>query len=67
MTRDSADATMRRTSVFVDRTWFFHAVMPVEMPVGLKHFNSEFCWCEPLIELDDDDHEVIVHKEVTWN
>jgi hypothetical protein len=39
----------------------------MEMPVGLKHFDSEFCWCDPIIEVDEDERKVVIHKEVTWH
>jgi hypothetical protein len=39
----------------------------VEMPIGLSHINSDVCWCEPIVETDEDGREVIVHREITWN
>lgn len=41
--------------------------VPVESPLRLEHTNSEFCWCEPILEWDEDGKQVVVHKEVTWN
>jgi hypothetical protein len=41
--------------------------VPVEMPVGLKHLDSLFCWCGPLNERDDDGNRSVVHRHVTWN
>jgi hypothetical protein len=33
----------------------------------LKHINSNSCWCEPIISIDENGREVVLHKEVTWN
>ena len=35
--------------------------------VELKHVDSQFCWCEPVVELDDEGDEVLMHRQVTWN
>lgn len=40
---------------------------PVEMPIGLSHIDSDFCWCDPIAELDDNGQGVVIHREVTWN
>jgi len=42
-------------------------VTVVEMPVGLSHRKSGVCWCEPLIEVDEEEKVVLVHRQVTWN
>ncbi len=33
----------------------------------LVHMDSVFCWCDPLLEVDDTGQEVVIHREVTWN
>ena len=50
-----------------NRKKFFPAAVPVEMPVGLKHLDSDFCWCDPIIELDENGQEAVLHRQVTWN
>jgi hypothetical protein len=55
------------TMMFVNRTWFSPAIAPVGMPIGLNHIDSDFCWCDPIIEADDDGEEVVLHRQVTWN
>ena len=67
MTRHLRDVNVRRFTVFVNRTWFSPAIVPVEMPVGLNHLDSEFCWCDPFVEDDDDGQEMVLHRQVTWN
>jgi len=26
-------------------------LVPVEMPVGLTHLDSDLCWCDPIVEV----------------
>ncbi len=52
---------------FINRTWFTPASVPVAMPTGLKHLNSDFCWCDPVIEVDESGQEIVLHRQVTWN
>ncbi len=34
---------------------------------SLAHLDSELCWCEPIIEVDENGNDVVIHSEVTWN
>jgi hypothetical protein len=52
---------------FENQNWFYPAAMPVELPIGLSHVDSDFCWCDPLVEANDDGEEIVVHRQVTWN
>jgi len=61
------DPERRLTVLFVNPTWFVPAVAPVEMPIGLSHLDSDFCWCDPIIKVDDNGEEVVIHRAVTWN
>ena len=51
---------------FENHTWFYPAVA-AELPIGLSHLESDFCWCDPIIEVDENGQETIVHCQVTWN
>jgi len=42
--------------MFLNPTWVLPAVTSVELPVGLNHIESDFCWCDPLIEADEGTH-----------
>ncbi len=53
--------------MFVNRTWFSPAIVPVEMPIGLKHLDSEYCWCDPLIEVTEGGRRTVIHRQVPWN
>ena len=53
--------------LFVNPTWFLPAVAPVDMPNGLNHLDSAFCWCDPLIDVDENGQETVLHRRVTWN
>ena len=52
---------------FLNRTWFYPAVAPADMPVGLEHVDSEFCWCDPIVEADENGEESVIHRQVTWH
>ena len=53
--------------MFVNPTWFYPDVPQSELPIGLKHLESDLCWCDPIIEVDDDEQEIVLHRQVTWN
>jgi hypothetical protein len=56
-----------RTMMFVDPTWFYPAVLPTELPTQLQHLDSDSCWCDPIIEVDAEGQELVLHRQVTWN
>jgi len=59
---------MRMDAVIIEnRAWFYPAAVPVGMPVGLKHLESDLCWCDPVVEMDENGKETVLHKQVTWN
>jgi hypothetical protein len=45
----------------------FPAMMPMKMPAGLNHFDSDLCWCDPITEVDQSGEEVVLHRQVSWN
>ena len=53
--------------IFENRTWFLSASAPVDMPIGLNHLDSDFCWRDPIVEVDENGTQVVLHKQVTWN
>lgn len=53
--------------MFVDPIWFDPAVAPSELSIGLNHLESDFCWCDPIIDVDEDGREIVLHRHVTWN
>jgi len=53
--------------MFVNVVWPYSVVVPSEFPVGLQHLDSHACWCDPIIEVDDDGEEMVLHKQVTWH
>jgi hypothetical protein len=61
------DPERRLTVLFMKPTWFVSAVAPVDMPIGLNHLDSDFCWCDPIIEVDENGREFVLHRQVTWN
>jgi hypothetical protein len=57
--KEAATMLTNRTTIGLEKT--------VRMPIGLSHIDSDVCWCEPIVETDEDGREVIVHREITWN
>ncbi|HWP59207.1 MAG TPA: hypothetical protein VNL14_15035 [Candidatus Acidoferrales bacterium] len=47
--------------------WTRGAPVAVELPVGLRHIDSELCWCDPTVEFDETGQPVVLHRHVTWN
>jgi len=43
------------------------AAVAVEMPIGLNHLDTDFCWCDPIVEIDDNGRKIVLHRQVTWN
>jgi hypothetical protein len=39
----------------------------MSLPKELAHIDSDFCWCDPIVDFDEDGDQVVMHKEVTWN
>ena len=56
--------------MLVNHIWFYPGVVPAVpavLPVGLKHLDSDFCWCDPVVEMDDLGREILIHRQVSWN
>ena len=53
--------------MFENLGWFVPAERGGSKAVDLKHVDSQLCWCEPIVELDDNGDDVLVHSQVTWN
>ena len=47
--------------------WLLPSFTPVEMPVGLIHLDSDFCWYDPPIEVNENGRQMAVHRQVMWN
>jgi len=59
--------TGREAVTFINRTWFAPMTVPAEMPIGLKHSDSEYCWCDPFVEEIESGRETVVHRQVSLN
>lgn len=53
--------------MFENRTWYGPETGQMKTSLGLRHIESELCWCDPVIEVDQSGRETVIHKEVTWN
>jgi hypothetical protein len=38
-----------------------------EVASQLSHVESELCWCDPIVEMDEYGQKVVMHKAVTWH
>jgi hypothetical protein len=52
---------------FENRTWFLSPTAPAEMPIRLTYLDSKFCWCDPIVEVDENGREVLLHRQITWS
>jgi hypothetical protein len=57
----------RETFLSVKQTLISPIIAPVDIPIGLSHIDSDFCWCDPIVALDENGQEAVIHREVTWN
>jgi hypothetical protein len=35
--------------------------------IELAHIESELCWCDPILEFDEEGNQSLTHNKVTWN
>jgi len=49
-----------RTLVCRDLVW-------TEVINQLVHVESASCWCDPIIEVDENGDDVVIHRQVIWN
>jgi hypothetical protein len=33
----------------------------------LRHLESDLCWCDPIVEFDENGDLFVLHREITWN
>ncbi len=45
----------------------WHHPIENEITNTLLHLESESCWCDPIVEIDENGDDVVIHREVTWN
>jgi hypothetical protein len=65
---ESNDRLFRRYAVKrVNQNWLAAREFALKHPVDLAHVDSQWCWCEPVEQLDETGEQVLIHREVTWN
>ena len=40
----------------------YPSIVPVEIPVGLTHLDSDLCWCDPIVEVDENGRHVLLRR-----
>jgi len=49
------------------RTLGYRDLVWTEAINQLAHVESELCWCYPIIEVDENGDDMVIHREVIWN
>ena len=49
------------------RTLGYRDLVWTEAINQLAHVESELCWCDPIVEINEYGQKVVMHKEVTWH
>jgi hypothetical protein len=49
------------------RTLGCHDLVRTEVINQLAHIESELCWCDPIVEVDENGNDMVIHREVIWN
>ena len=59
-------STSEEDIVMFPNQWFRELeATETECANHLAHVESQFCWCDPIVEIDDYGQKVVVHIEVT--
>jgi hypothetical protein len=53
--------------MFLNQPLVWRNPMETKVASQLAHVKSELCWCDPIVEMDEYDRKVVIHKEVTWH
>jgi hypothetical protein len=53
--------------MFMNELLIWRELASIERASTLPHINSDLCWCDPMVEVDESGDEIVIHKEVTWN
>jgi len=49
------------------RTLGYRDLVWTEATNQLAHVESELCWCDPIIDVDENGDDMVIHREVIWN
>jgi hypothetical protein len=53
--------------MFINQLPIWRELTLMKVAHQLTHINSDLCWCDPIVEIDESGCDVMVHREVTWN
>ena len=53
--------------MFLNQPLGGHNAIGTEVANHLTHVESELCWCDPIVEMDEYDQKVVMHRQVTWH
>jgi hypothetical protein len=53
--------------MFLNQPLRRHKTIGTEVANQVAHVESDLCWCDPIVEIDENGRQLVIHKEVTWN
>ena len=53
--------------MFISELPFWREWVSIGGAKELTHIDSDLCWCDPMVEVDESEREIVIHREVTWN
>ena len=53
--------------MFPNQPLVWRDLIATDITKHLGHIESESCWCDPIVEVDEDGQEIVIHREVTWH
>jgi hypothetical protein len=51
---------LKQPALWPESAWMY-------VSVQMTHVDSDLCWCDPIVEVDENGQEIVVHKEVMWS
>ena len=53
--------------MFLNQRFREREAIETERANQLAHVESQFCWCDPVVEIDEYGQKVLCHIAVTWH
>src|SRR5437867_2100619 len=63
----SSQAVRRTCLMFLNQRLGQREPIEAKRANHLAHVESQFCWCDPVVEIDEYGQKIVVHIEVTWH
>jgi hypothetical protein len=53
--------------IFVKQPMIWPGFASTHVADELRHVDSDLCWCDPIVEFDENEDQFVIHREITWN